>query len=76
MIDFRTIAGSSRWLKNLFAPFLKLFALNLMLVPLFETFFQLSFTTHKIGTSVIAQLDHLASTIFEPSKTHKIVHAH
>ena len=32
-----------------------------MLVPLFETFSQLFFTTHKVGTSVTPKLDHLAA---------------
>ena len=70
MIDFRTITRGSRWLKTPFAPSLKLFALNLKLVPLFETFSQLSSTAHKTGTSVTAQLDHLAATIYESCKTH------
>ena len=71
--DFRTIARSSRRLKTPFALSLKLFTLNLMLVPLFGTFSQLSFTTHKIGTSVTPQLDHLAAKIYESSKTHTII---
>ena len=71
--DFRTIARSSRRLKTTFAPSLKLFTLNVMLVPLFGTFSQLSFTTHKIGTSVTPQLDHLAAKIYESSKTHTII---
>ena len=35
MIDFRTIAWGSRWLKTPFVPYLKLFVLSLMLFPLF-----------------------------------------
>ena len=56
---------------------LKLFALSLMLVPLFETFTQLIFTTHKISTSVTPKLDHLAAKILESFKTrYEIIYVH
>ena len=48
-----------------------------MLVPLFETFTQLIFTTHKISTSVTPKLDHLAAKILESFKTrYEIIYVH
>ena len=60
-----------------FTSSLKLFALSLMLVPLFETFTQLIFTTHKISSSVTPKLDHLAAKILESFKTrYEIIYVH
>ena len=60
-----------------FTSSLKLFALSLMLVPLFETFTQLIFTSHKISTSVTPKLGHLAAKILESFKTrYEIIYVH